>query len=75
MTDIDRLESNRRADGCSTKSRADLVGRAETAARAELRGDRENILGAIGVAAPAPLARVRNVPDRWSFIWALSHFQ
>jgi hypothetical protein len=75
MTDADRSESARRDGGSRGNSRAALTERAAAAARAELRGERENILGVVGVAAPAPLARARNVPDRWSFIWALSHFQ
>ena len=45
---------------------ADLAARATAAARAELRGERGNILGAIGLAAPAPLRRARAVPERWT---------
>jgi hypothetical protein len=45
---------------------ADLAARATAAAHAELRGERENILGAVGLAAPAPLRRVRAVPERWT---------
>lgn len=47
---------------------ADLAARAAAAARAELRGEREAILGAIGLAAPAPapLRRVRAIPERWT---------
>jgi len=45
--------------------------RAEESVRAELRGDRLGILGALGEAEsaplPAPLSRSRTVPDRWSF--------
>jgi hypothetical protein len=43
---------------------ASLAAQAELAARAELRGDRTGILGAIGEAGPAPLSRRRTVPDR-----------
>ena len=45
---------------------AALAAQAAAAARAELRGERENILGAIGLVAPAPLRRVRSVPERWT---------
>jgi hypothetical protein len=66
-----------RATGASSKptnsgacSAADdaaaLAARAAAAARAELRGERENILGAVGLVAPAPLRRVRSVPERWT---------
>jgi hypothetical protein len=48
-----------------------LSSRAAAAARAELRGDRTGILGAIGEAAPIPLGRTRTVPDRWSFIFVM----
>lgn len=75
MTDIDRSESARRDGGSGGDSRAALTERAAAAARAELRGERENILGVIGVAAPAPLARARNVPDRWSFIFVMERME
>jgi hypothetical protein len=48
-----------------------LSSRAAAAARAELRGDRSGILGAIGEAVPIPLGRMRTVPDRWSFIFVM----
>jgi hypothetical protein len=54
---------------------ADLAARAATAARAELRGEREKILGAIGRALPAPLMRTRAVPERWTLVQLLAHFQ
>ncbi len=53
-----------------------LAERAATAARAELRGERAGILGAIGRPAPHSLpARARRVPECWSLVWTLSHFQ
>jgi len=52
-----------------------LTSRAAAAARAELRGDRTGILGAIGEAAPIPLGRMRTVPDRWSFIFVMERME
>jgi len=53
----------------------DLAELAVKAARAELRGERGGILGAIGQSGLAPQARAKVVPDRWSVIQLLSHFQ
>ena len=47
-----------------TERVAALSERAAAAARAELRGERDSILGAIAIASPAPLARAREVPER-----------
>jgi hypothetical protein len=53
-----------------------LAERAATAARAELRGDRTGILGAIGHPAPQPLlARARRVPERWSFVHVMERME
>ena len=52
-----------------------LSSRAAAAARAELRGDRSGILGAIGEAAPIPLGRMRTVPDCWSFIHVMERME
>jgi hypothetical protein len=52
-----------------------LTERAEQAVRAELRGDRLGILGALGAAAPAPLSRDRAVPDRWSFLHVMGRME
>ena len=49
--------------------------RAARAARAELRGERDSILGAIGIAAPAPLARARDVPERWTFLFVMERME
>jgi len=54
----------------------DLAARAATAARAELRGERDGILGALGRAEPrSPLRRARAVPQRWTLVQLLAHFQ
>jgi hypothetical protein len=52
-----------------------LIARAAAAARAELRGERDSILGAISVVAPAPLSRGREVPERWSFIFVMERME
>jgi hypothetical protein len=49
--------------------------RAAAAARAELAGEREGILGALGVAGPAPLARRREVPERWNFLFVMERME
>jgi hypothetical protein len=49
--------------------------RAAVAARAELSGDRENILGALGIAPPAPLMRRRDVPERWTFLFVMERME
>lgn len=54
---------------------AALTERAAAAARAELRGERENMLGAIGIAGPAPLARAREVPERWTFLFVMERME
>jgi hypothetical protein len=54
---------------------ATLTERAAGAARAELRGERDSILGAIGIAAAAPLSRARDVPDRWSFLFVMERME
>jgi hypothetical protein len=49
--------------------------RAAAAARAELRGDRAGILGAVS-ASPLPLLlRPRRVPERWSFIHVMERLE
>jgi hypothetical protein len=52
-----------------------LAARAEQAVRAELRGDRLGILGALGETGPAPLLRNRTVPDRWSFLHVMERME
>jgi hypothetical protein len=54
----------------------DLAERAAGAARAELRGDRGAILGAIRPSAPAgSFLRARSVPDRWSFVHVMERHE
>ena len=52
-----------------------LAERAATAARAELRGERTGILGAVGQTAALPLSRVRRVPDRWSLLHVMERLE
>jgi hypothetical protein len=52
-----------------------LAEKALAAARAELRGEREGILGALGQAGPRSVARVRHVPDRWSFLHVMDRME
>jgi hypothetical protein len=52
-----------------------LQQRAAAAARAELRGERGGILGALGPSVLAPLARVRTVPERWSLLHVMDHME
>ena len=40
-----------------------------------MRGERENILGAIGRAAPAPLSRARAVPERWTLVHVMDRLE
>jgi len=53
-----------------------LTERAATAARAELRGERAGILGAIGTSAtPRAFSRARPVPDRWSLVHVMDRLE
>ena len=52
-----------------------LKERAMQAARAELRGERSGILGAVGHSALLPLSRTRRVPERWSFIHVMERME
>jgi hypothetical protein len=53
-----------------------LTERAAAAARAELRGERAGILGAIGTsAAPHAFVRARSVPDRWSLLHVMERLE
>ncbi len=54
---------------------APLTERAAVAARAELRGERTGILGAIGHSTSSPLLRPRRVPDRWSFYYVMERME
>jgi hypothetical protein len=66
---------SRSSDQHSNQGRFSLVEHAEEAARAELRGNRLGILGAIGEAGPATLSRNRIVPDRWSFLHVMDRME
>jgi hypothetical protein len=48
---------------------------AAKAARAELRGERTGILGALGEARPVRLARARQVPERWSLVHVMERLE
>jgi hypothetical protein len=52
-----------------------LTERAAAAARAELRGERDSILGALGIAGAAPLSRAREVPERWTFLFVMERME
>ena len=53
-----------------------LVDRAATAARAELRGERSGILGALSQAGPLhSLVRKRPAPDRWSLVHVMERLE
>jgi hypothetical protein len=49
--------------------------RAAVAARAELRGERTGILGALGEASLPPLARARRVPNTWTFLHVMERME
>lgn len=65
------------ANACSAADEAEeLAARAAAAARAELRGERAAILGAVGLAVvPAPLSRTRVVPERWTLIHVMDRLE
>jgi hypothetical protein len=63
------------ADQSNGQDDLSLTERAARSARAELRGERAGILGAIGEAVRAPLARNRTVPDRWSFLHVMERME
>jgi hypothetical protein len=52
-----------------------LAEQAALAARAELRGERSAMLGALGQVPLAPLARNRRIPERWSFIVVMDRME
>lgn len=69
-----RDQSVRPADQLA-RSAGDLSERAAEAARAELRGERTGILGAIGRATPPALEQRRRVPERWSVIYVMERME
>ena len=52
-----------------------LAERAAAAARAELRGERAGILGALGRTAASLPLRTRRVPERWTFVHVLERME
>ena len=54
---------------------APLTERAAAAADAELRGERLNILGAVGPSTLSPLRRPRRLPDRSSFFHVMARME
>ena len=62
-------------DGDDPNPDLPLGERAAQAARAELRGDRTKILGAIGQTTMPRLLRARSVPDRWSFLHVMERME
>lgn len=69
----DQAEDRRRQGPDSGQS---LTERAATAARAELRGERAGILGAMGTSAtPQGFTRARPVPDRWSLVHVMDRLE
>jgi hypothetical protein len=69
-----RLDSDRSNEDSGDDARS-LSERAAKAARAELRGERAGILGAVS-ASPLPLSlRRRRIPERWSFIHVMERLE
>ncbi len=64
------------AAGALSDAERPLAERAAAAARAELRGERSGILGAIGAPSkPGPLARTRRLPERWSLVHVMERME
>jgi hypothetical protein len=74
MTVTDRPSPAAR-NGGRKASEPTLPERAAAAARAELRGERGGILGALGPSVLAPLARARTVPERWSLLHVMDRME
>jgi hypothetical protein len=72
-------EEDKRADAqgkTDSGSEPGLTERAAAAARAELRGERAGILGAIDTSAmPQAFTRARSVPDRWSLVHVMERLE
>jgi hypothetical protein len=73
MTSSDQPQAQ--SDNSGNERAADLAARAAAAARAELRGEREGILGAVGPTTLTPLARARTVPDCWSLVYVMDRLE
>jgi len=74
MTKQTRVDSGR-PPRHHADSEISLGERAAIAARAELRGERTGILGAIGETPLGPLVRARRVPDSWSFLHVMERME
>jgi hypothetical protein len=69
-------KEDRAAGGDAGDEAPSLPQRAAAAARAELRGERRGILGAVTGSAPLlPLLRARRVPGRWSFVYVMERME
>jgi hypothetical protein len=69
-------ETNRALPGeDETDTPSSLATRAEAAAQAELRGERDKILGALGAAMPLAVVRARSVPERWTFYHVMDRME
>ena len=68
-------QSSNPARGEPENSERTLQERAAHAARAELRGERAGILGALGPAAMLLPARPRRVPERWSLVHVMDRME
>jgi hypothetical protein len=71
----DPQKTQDRGPGDQADDASSLIERAAAAARAELRGERSGILGAIGKTTLTPLLRPRRVPDRWSFFHVMDRME
>jgi len=71
----DALRQRSRPRGLDPPAEASLTERAAAAARAELRGERAGILGAVGPASSLPLRRARRAPDQWSFVHVMERME
>jgi len=64
------------ADGLEPDAASRPLGeRAAKAARAELRGERTGILGALGQSALLVSARARRIPERWSILHVMERME
>lgn len=69
-----RVDSGR-APQQAVDSDVSLGERAAIAARAEIRGERTGILGALGEAPLRSLARARRLPERWTFLHVMERME
>jgi hypothetical protein len=74
MSDQSPFDSGRRVDDRSDVGHT-LADRAAKAARAEVRGERGGILGALGLSPLPSLLQPRRLPERWSFIHVMERLE